>query len=135
MDSSYVQNYFTNGIESSFILAAFFFLLLAFCTSKWFQFTIRDIESNRTPLKRLFLFGGWIITIVLFPFFNVFSNYRIYRGLGALVRFELFARCDENRESNVHLLHFRLILWLDIRGYFKESKANKKRTKIEIWTK
>jgi hypothetical protein len=56
MDSSYVQNYFTNGIESSFILAAFFFLLLAFCTSKWFQFTIRDIESNRTPLKASFSF-------------------------------------------------------------------------------
>ena len=47
-----------------------------------------------------------------------------------MVRFKLFARCNENRESNVHLLHFRLILWLDIRGYFKESKANKKRTKI-----
>jgi hypothetical protein len=54
MDSSYVQNYFTNGIESSFISAAFFFLFLAFVTSKWFQFTIRDIESNRTPLKVFF---------------------------------------------------------------------------------
>jgi len=32
-------------------LAAFFFLLLAFVTSKWFQFTIRDIESERTPLE------------------------------------------------------------------------------------
>jgi hypothetical protein len=51
MDSIYVTNYFTNGIESSFILAAFFFLLLAFVTSKWFQFTIRDIESERTPLE------------------------------------------------------------------------------------
>ena len=51
MDSIYVQNYFTNGIESSFISAAFFFLSLAFVTSKWFQFTIRDIESERTPLN------------------------------------------------------------------------------------
>ena len=51
MDSIYVTNYFTNGIESSFILAAFFFLFLAFVTSKWFQFTIRDIESERTPLE------------------------------------------------------------------------------------
>ena len=51
MDSTYVTNYFTNGIESSFILAAFFFLLLAFVTSKWFQFTIRDKESQRTPLE------------------------------------------------------------------------------------
>ena len=56
MDSSYVQNYFTNGIESSFISAAFFFLLLAFVTSKWFQFTIRDKVSNRTPLKASFSF-------------------------------------------------------------------------------
>ena len=50
MDSTYVTNYLTNGIESSFILAAFFFLLLAFVTSKWFQFTIRNVESERTPL-------------------------------------------------------------------------------------
>ena len=51
MDTAYVQNYFTNGIETSFIWAAFFFLFLAFVTSKWFQFTIRNKNSERTPVK------------------------------------------------------------------------------------
>lgn len=51
MDTAYVQNYFTNGIETSFILAAFFFLFLAFVTSKWFQFTIRNKGSERTPVE------------------------------------------------------------------------------------
>ena len=57
--TNYVQNYLTNGIESSFILAAFFFLFLAFVTSKWFQFSIRNKESERTPMKVSFEFW-WI---------------------------------------------------------------------------
>jgi hypothetical protein len=60
----------------------------------------------------------------------VFSYYRIYGGLGALAWVKLFARCNEDRESYVHLLHFRLVLWLDIRSDIEESQTNKKRRNL-----
>ncbi len=59
MDSTYVEDYLTNGIDSSFIMAAFFFLFLAFVTSKWFLFSIRDKYSDRTPLDVSWKF--WLI--------------------------------------------------------------------------
>lgn len=51
MDSTSVEYYFTNGIDSNYFVVALFFLYLAFFTAKWVQFSARSKESKRTPAK------------------------------------------------------------------------------------
>jgi len=57
-------------------------------------------------------------------FLNVFPYYRIYRRFSALAWVKLFTRFDEDRESNVYLLHIRFVFWMGAGNDIEESKIN-----------